>query len=174
MAEKYLVRVGDEDTALELERRDGVTFVRREGQEQWQTVGLEKVGDSGLYLLMVDNHPVELYLERRRGGAIVTIGRHAFNYDVGRWRPHHGPRAKEAGAPGLARLTAPMTGSILEVRCHPGATVTNGEVLLVIESMKMNNELRSPADGTVESVPVIAGQRIKAGDLLVAVRRAKG
>jgi biotin carboxyl carrier protein len=172
MAEKYLVRLGDEDTALELERRDGATLVRREGQEHWQTVELEKIGDSGLYLLMVDNHPVELYMERRRGGAIVTIGRHAFDYDVGRWRPNASPRAKESGASGLTRLTAPMTGSIVEVRCERGATVVSGEVLLVIESMKMNNELRSPADGTVESVPVSAGQRVKAGDLLVALQRA--
>jgi biotin carboxyl carrier protein len=45
-------------------------------------------------------------------------------------------------------------------------------VLLVIESMKMNNELRSPAAGTVESVPVTAGQRVKAGDLLVQIHLA--
>jgi glutaconyl-CoA decarboxylase len=77
-------------------------------------------------------------------------------------------------APGAAhgafRLTAPMTGSIVEVRCQAGDTVTSGQVLLVIESMKMNNELRSPRDGIVESVPVVAGGRVVANDLLVALR----
>jgi len=62
-----------------------------------------------------------------------------------------------------------MTGSIIEVRCRPGDQVAQGDVLLVIESMKMNNELRSPAAGVVEQVAVANGQRVKAGDLLVAL-----
>lgn len=172
VSEKYLVRLGDDDTTLELERADGVTRVRREGGA-WKTVELERIGDSGLYLLMADNRPTELYLERRRGGAIVTLGRHAFNYDVGRWRPSSGVKTKATGAAGQVRITAPMTGSIVEVRCSPGQAVAEGDVLLVIESMKMNNELRAPADGVVEAVPVVAAQRVKAGDLLVAMQRAQ-
>jgi biotin carboxyl carrier protein len=62
-----------------------------------------------------------------------------------------------------------MTGSIVEVRCAVGDRVAQGDVLLVIESMKMNNELRSPADGVVEQVAVTGGQRVNAGDLLVAI-----
>jgi biotin carboxyl carrier protein len=63
-----------------------------------------------------------------------------------------------------------MTGSIVEVRCVPGDAVEQGEVLLVIESMKMNNELRSPATGTVEAVPVEPGQKVDANELLVSLR----
>ena len=59
--------------------------------------------------------------------------------------------------------------SIVEVRCSPGATVEAGDVLLVIESMKMNNELKSPAAGIVEQVPVKPGERVNAGALLVAI-----
>jgi len=55
-----------------------------------------------------------------------------------------------------------------------GETVENGQVVLVIESMKMNNELRSPAGGVVESVPVVPGQRVKAGELLVGLRPVAG
>lgn len=172
MAEKYLVRLDSEDVTLELDRTDGLTRVRREGRDQWQVVALERVGDSGLYLLMVDNHPTELYLERRRGGAIVTIGRHIFNCDVGPWRPASARAKKEAAGSGPARLTAPMTGSIVELRCAPGDRVEQGQVLLVMESMKMNNELRAPASGTVDQVPATPGQRVRQGDLLVAINRA--
>jgi biotin carboxyl carrier protein len=63
-----------------------------------------------------------------------------------------------------------MTGSIVELRCAEGDRVERGQVVLVIESMKMNNELRSPADGVVETIGVAAGQRVKANDLLVALR----
>ena len=171
MDEKYLIRDDDNDVSFQIRRDEGAVQVRREGVESWKTVQLEKVGDSGLYLLMVDNRPTELYLERRRGGAIVTIGRHIWDYDVERWRPSSGTRKADAGVGGAKRLVAPMTGSIVEVRCAPGESVVAGQVLLVIESMKMNNELRSPADGVVESVPVAAGQRVSAGALLVAIQR---
>lgn len=174
MAQKFLVRTGDDDVAMELRREDGRIEVRRGEEEHWYTCELERVGDSGLYLLMIDNHPTELYIDRRRGGAIVTIGRHTFDFDVGPWRPSSGRARGEGAAKGIVRLVAPMTGSIVEVRCTPGTVVERGDVLLVIESMKMNNELRSPAAGTIEAVPVIGGQRVKANDLLVSIRTGEG
>ena len=175
MAEKHLIRWGDEVTTLEMRRQDGVTEVRREGSRTWRAARLDRVGDSGLYLLMLDNKPTELYLERRRGGAIVTIGRHVLDYDVNAWRPGVEQQIRKRAAPsGLLRIIAPMTGSVVEVRCVPGATVDAGDILLVIESMKMNNELRAPANGTVEQVPVAPGQRIKAGELLVSLQVRAG
>jgi biotin carboxyl carrier protein len=169
MAQKYLIGSEDGDVTLEMRREGQTMLVRREGDDGWHEVSLERVGDSGLFLLMMDSQPTELYLERRRGGAIVTIGRHQFNYDVGPWRPA-GQRSRSVRqATGAVRITAPMTGSVVEVRCTPGERVEPGQVLLVIESMKMNNELRSPAAGVVEAVPVGAGQRVSAGELLVAL-----
>ena len=166
---KYLVRLGDDEASYEVEAADGQIRVRRD-EGEWRTCELARVGDADLYLLMLDNQPTELYLSRRRGGASVTIGRHTFDCDVGPWRPA-GQRGKKSGAAaGVVRVIAPMTGSIVEVRCQPGDEVQQGQVLLVIESMKMNNELRSPSAGVVESVPVTAGQRVKAAELLVALR----
>ncbi len=172
MAEKYLIRDPDNEGEYELDRQDGVVRVRRAGSDEWKQVELQQIGESPLYLLMVDSKPMELFLQRRRGGARATIGRHAFDYDVERWRPRSAgtESRKEAGGP--RRITAPMTGSIVEVRCAPGQVVQPGDVLLVIESMKMNNELRSPAAGVVEQVPITAGQRVNAGQLLVALNAA--
>jgi glutaconyl-CoA/methylmalonyl-CoA decarboxylase subunit gamma len=76
----------------------------------------------------------------------------------------------DGASAGLARLVAPMTGSVVEVRCAPGDAVEKGQVVMVIESMKMNNELRAPVTGTVEAVPVTAAQRVNANDLLVSIR----
>jgi biotin carboxyl carrier protein len=145
-----------------------VTLVKREDEVGWHEVSLERVGDSGLFLLMVDSQPTELYLERRRGGR-SCIGRHQFNYDVEPWRPASQRSQRAVQTSGAVRVVAPMTGSVVEVRCAVGDRVEPGQVMLVIESMKMNNELRSPAGGVVEAVPVAAGQRVTAGELLVAL-----
>lgn len=169
MAEKYVIRAGESEQTYEIERENGTTRVRREGEADWQNVELQRVGDSQLYLLMLEDRPVELYLERRRRGAHATIGRHTFEYEVERWRAGGGSKAKQAVEAGVKRITAPMTGSIIEVRCAPGDEVKQGDVLLVIESMKMNNELRSPAAGRVEQVPVAVGERVNAGQLLVQI-----
>ncbi len=175
MAEKYLIREGDEVSTLEVRHDNGLTEVRLGESEAWRVAGLERVGDSGLYLLMLDNRPTELYLERRRGGAIATIGRHVLDFDVSAWRPGAEQQVKSKAAPaGLVRITAPMTGSVVEVRCVAGESVAAGDVLLVIESMKMNNEVRAPAAGVVESVPLARGNRIRAGDLMVSLQVAEG
>lgn len=174
MAKKYLVRHGETEVSMEFRREDdGTTWVRREGEDAWDEVRLERAGDSGLYVLAVNSRPTEIYLDRRRGGAIATIGRHTFDCDVGPWRPA-GSRGSRAGgaSSGTVKLVAPMTGSVVEVRCEVGQAVTEGDVLLVIESMKMNNEFRAPVTGTVETVAVKAAQRVTGGQLLIALQRA--
>lgn len=171
MAKKYLIRHDDDSLSAELREEDGRFEIRTEGSDTWREVHLDRAGDSGLYLLMVNNRPVEIYLERRRGGATATIGRHAFDCDVGPWRPLVKATPRNGGAgPGVIRLTAPMTGSIVDVRCGVGETVQEGAVLVIIESMKMNNEVRAPEPGVVDSVNVAAGQRVSAGAALVVLR----
>lgn len=171
MAEKYLISTEDSEITLELDRDDAGVRVRVEGEDFWRRAHLERVGESDLFLLMLDHQPMELYVERRRGGAIVTIGRHTFDYAVETWRPSLVDR--ERGRPaqsGQHRILAPMTGSIVDVMKAPGDVVAQGDVVLVIESMKMNNELRSPAAGKVVSVAVKAGDRVGAGTVLMVIQ----
>lgn len=175
MAEKYLVRVAGEDFEIEIRRENGIVEARFNTDEAWREVALQPVGETGLHVMMLENQPVELYLDRRRGGADVTIGRHQFQIDVERWQPDGKRRAsKVAGSDGLARVLAPMTGSVVEVRCAPGDEVAEGDVVILIESMKMNNELRSPVSGIVEAVPAKPGQRVQSGEVLVSIKPSEG
>lgn len=171
MAEKYLISSDQADVTLEVERDDAGVRVRVEGEETWKRAHLERIGDSGLFLLMLDDEPMELYLERRRGGAVVTVGRHIFDYAVERWRPALAERSRARDtAAGQHRVLAPMTGSIVEVMCEQGQRVEQGDVVLVVESMKMNNELRAPAGGEVVAVNVKAGDRVSAGTILLVIQ----
>ncbi len=60
-----------------------------------------------------------------------------------------------------------MTGRVIRVDVTPGQEVKEGDVLLVIEAMKMENEVQAPAAGTVKEVAVAAGSRVSEGDLLI-------
>jgi biotin carboxyl carrier protein len=63
-----------------------------------------------------------------------------------------------------------MPGTVLDVKVKEGDSVTNGQVLVVLEAMKMENEIFAPADGTVASVNVGKGASVNAGDVLVSLK----
>ena len=65
-------------------------------------------------------------------------------------------------------LVAPMPGMVVRVNVEPGQAVTAGQGVIVVEAMKMENELKSPADGVVARVAVTAGQAVEKGALLIA------
>jgi propionyl-CoA carboxylase alpha chain len=79
-------------------------------------------------------------------------------------------RFPEPGS-GLAAgsLTAPMPGTVVRVDATAGAAVCAGDVLLVLEAMKMEHVVRAPGDGTVEQVHVESGEQVAAGDVLVVL-----
>lgn len=66
-------------------------------------------------------------------------------------------------------MNAPMPGTILEVRVTEGATVKKGDILLILEAMKMENEIMAPCDGTVTSVSVTKGAAVESGALLCTI-----
>lgn len=78
------------------------------------------------------------------------------------------PAAKSTGA-GSIKVASPMPGKILDVKTKVGDAVKKGQVLLILEAMKMENEVVAPEDGTVASVDVAVGAMVEAGDTLASL-----
>lgn len=84
--------------------------------------------------------------------------------------PKAAPKAAEpAGAQGAVKVNAPMPGKILKVNVNAGTVVKKGDVLLVLEAMKMENEICAPQDGTVATVECAAGDSVESGKVLVSM-----
>ena len=77
--------------------------------------------------------------------------------------------AAPAAAAGAVTVKAPMPGNILDVKVAAGASVKAGDVLVILEAMKMENEIVAPQDGTVASVNVNKGDTVNSGDVLVSM-----
>ena len=89
--------------------------------------------------------------------------------------PKAAPAAKPAAAPKAApvangtKVNAPMPGTILDVKVAQGQAVKKGDILLILEAMKMENEILAPQDGTVAQVAVSKGASVNSGDPLVVL-----
>ena len=84
------------------------------------------------------------------------------------------PAAAPAPAPAApvaegTKISAPMPGTVLDVKCAVGDTVKKGDILLILEAMKMENEIVSPADGAVKQIPAAKGASVNSGDVLVVI-----
>ena len=84
--------------------------------------------------------------------------------------PKAAPKAAApAGAQGGVKVNAPMPGKILGVKVAAGQAVKKGDVLIILEAMKMENEIVAPQDGTVASVNTSVGEQVEAGAVLATL-----
>ena len=81
------------------------------------------------------------------------------------------PGAQPSGGKGTP-VTAPMQGTVLKINVRPGEQIKKGQVLLILEAMKMENEISAPEDGTVEDVAVSGGSSVKLGQTLLTYVKA--
>lgn len=84
--------------------------------------------------------------------------------------PADAPAPKAAsGTEGKTKVNSPMPGKILSLKASVGQAIKKGEVILILEAMKMENEIVATDDGTIASINVTAGQSVEAGDLLATI-----
>jgi len=82
----------------------------------------------------------------------------------------HAPSAK-ASSQGSGKIVAPMDGNLMAILVEPGASVKEGDVVAVVEAMKMEHQLRASIDGTVSSVEASVGDQLKARQLILLINR---
>ena len=163
---KYRVEVEGRTFEVEI-RPDGTVWVNGRPM-QVDVEGLE-----GPFLsLLVDHRSYEGCVETDgEEYRVVVEGR---TYQARLEAPHTalpevGRPSRVEGTGGPAQITAPLPGVLLEMRVAEGQAVKAGTVVAVMESMKMNLELRAPQDGVVRSLCARPGQEVAQGDVLAVI-----
>lgn len=166
---RYTVELRGEEREIELEAGGAIGYGGRHRRAEL----IPRAGNA--YLLLIEGQAFELYIAGEQG-------RYLIDYGGGHWeirvessqikelRPlfkqveRDQKRVKEA-------IVAHMPGLVMELKVEEGQEVQEGQGLMVIEAMKMENEIRAPWRGVVEQVGVQEGEEIDRGRLLCYIRR---
>jgi biotin carboxyl carrier protein len=129
------------------------------------------VTGAGSTTLRIDNHVVDLVLEGAPPGVGVVARGHRFyaKAESERLRALAAALGSKSGASAQGTVVSPMPGRVLKVLVTEGADVDEGAPLVVVEAMKMENELVAPHAGKVKKIHVTPGQTVESGAKLVEV-----
>ncbi|MEX0786288.1 MAG: biotin/lipoyl-containing protein [Dehalococcoidia bacterium] len=171
MATTYQLTLDGTEHELEVEEHDRAFRVRL--GDAWFTIELQRLGETARYSLLLDRHPYDVFAEEGPHGYHVVIGARTFAITtpgLKRGRRSGDPADVEA-VPDTGEwvLTSPMAGVVQQVMVQPGDEVEAGQVVMVVEAMKMQNDLHARRAGTVKAVYVSAGQRVDQGAPLLVL-----
>ncbi len=156
---------GPEDLIEILSPAPDCRFRLGEGPERAAQV---ETPEPGVYSVLMDGRSYEARVEEHAGGLVVVIEGYRFEIDVR--DPRRFRRAPgTSGASGMQTVSAPMPGKVVRVLAAVGDTVDAGQGLLVVEAMKMQNEMKSPRAGKVASISVKEGATVAAGEVLATI-----
>ena len=123
----------------------------------------------GVLSLIVNGRAWRVVLEENADDPAVLVAGERIPYSVNDPRSLKARRAHAAGADGPRPIKASMPGRVVRILAQPGDAVEAHQGIVVIEAMKMQNELKSPKDGKVAEIRVKPGDTVAAGDVLAVV-----
>jgi len=124
---------------------------------------------TGVYSILLGGRSLEVRVESLAEGLLLHTGGLEHRVDIVDPRSWRRSRGGKVDLAGRQQVSAPMAGKIVRVLIAQGQHVESGQGLLVVEAMKMQNEIRSPKTGTVERLAAREGETVNAGEVLVVI-----
>jgi biotin carboxyl carrier protein len=166
---KLIVEIDGDKRELEI-KRDGSRVVAEVDGRRYEIEAHSS--QEGVYLLLDEGRVYECRVSgqnARREAFDVVVGSRAFQATLTDPKRLRAGQSASAKMDGTAQILAPMPGKIVRVMVEAGAEVEEGAGLVVVEAMKMQNEMKSPKSGKVTTINVTAGATVNAGDVLAVV-----
>ncbi len=167
---KLEVRIGTVVRQIEIQRTGPNQFAIGTGETtQNDTMDAREVAPH-TYSILVNGRAFEAVVIREADGVLVRCGDHGFRATVSEPRAWQRGRGTLFGAEGKQQVIAPMPGKVVRILVRAGETVQADQGLVVVEAMKMQNEIRAPKAGTIERISIREGQAVSAGEPLITIR----
>jgi biotin carboxyl carrier protein len=163
---KYIATVDNQDFVIDVNREGEVTI-----DGQVHEVDIRSVGGHSLYSLIIDGRSYDIFIDERDEDFLVVMWGGLFEVKVQdeRTRRLAGLRRGPVAPVGEVLVKAPMPGVVVEVPLGVGQPVETGDIVVVVESMKMQNEFRSPRAGVVHKVRVKVGDKVEQNQIMVTI-----
>jgi biotin carboxyl carrier protein len=165
---KYEVRIRGKMRIVEVERQADGWQAMLDGESK-TAANIVETGPNTLSMLLAGQSHEICVTPSSDGKLNLQCGGFEFSAEVADPRSWRERRHGGAEAEGRQQVVAPMPGKVIRVLVRAGEKVEAGQGLLVVEAMKMQNEIRSPKSGTLEHILVAEGQAVNAGEALCVV-----
>jgi biotin carboxyl carrier protein len=164
----FVAKLGEQTYTVEIEETGkGLYRVSVDGNEF--LVDGKKTGRTN-YSLIVDNRSFEIEVDNAEDEYRVLVdGRNYHVNLVDERRVRVGGAQSDLQLLGRQRVSVPMPGKVIEVLVSEGDNVEKGQGLVIVEAMKMENEVRSPITGEVKEIKVKAGDAVEGGAVLIVI-----
>lgn len=162
----YDITIDGKSYRLELQRAEGRWECRLDGRQVEVDARLVR---QDVLSILIDGKSYEVKRERNAGESFVWVGSERYATVLRDPRSLRGRRSPGGDDQGPRKLIAPMAGKIVRVLMQENAAVEVGQGVLVVEAMKMQNEIKSPKKGVVQRIVAKEGTAVNAGDVLAIV-----
>jgi len=163
---KRLLTVNGRDCAIEVLSPAPACRFRLDGEPEREAH--VEMPEPGVYSILADGRSYDAFVTESPGGLVVSIEGHRFEFEVRdprRWSRAGGGQAGE----GVQTISSPMPGKVVRVLAAAGDEVRPGDGIVVVEAMKMQNEMKAGRAGKVLSVTAKEGATVAAGEVLAIV-----
>jgi biotin carboxyl carrier protein len=162
---KVQVNIKDKNYLFELRQSDGSLYIRKNGSEH--KADLVRLSNNR-YSMIIGGRSHDIGVEHLPGGYAISRGARSSNFQVEDYELARMKKAAGIDDGGKIKdVAAPMPGLIVSISCAAGDEIKKGDSLLVMEAMKMENEIKSPLAGKIKTVKVSSRQSVDKGQVMV-------
>ena len=167
---KLIAELNQKKHAVQITRGDGLNLTAEIDGRVYELEASEP--EPNVYLFKHANRIYQIFVsptEKTAASFAASVGN--YNYEIKIFDPKRlrGTSANGGATEGASEIKTAMPGKIVRVLAEAGAEIKAGDGVIIVEAMKMQNEMKSPKDGTVKEIRFVEGATVNAGDVLAVI-----
>ena len=156
--------IDQETYKIEIDFKDGKYLIKLGGRQY--NVDSQPISENCLSLL-VDGKAYTVFVAEDKTKKYISVQGEQFCVEEAKSEAETRSVAEASTLKGIPTISSPMPGKIVSIKCSKGQAVKRGDVLLILEAMKMEQEIKAKTDGTVLEIKVSVGMTVQKEDILI-------